>query len=79
MRPYPFLTGPCSWQKTTKEINYEYQPMEWLNPTSNAVERLFSGAKNVVSDQRMSMLPMNLEETLLYIHSVGHKWTIWGY
>ena len=24
--------------KNTKEINYEYQPMEWLNPTSNVVK-----------------------------------------
>ena len=43
--------------------------MEWLNPTSNEVERLFSQAKTVLSDHRMSMLPMNLEETLfLYIN-----------
>ena len=55
--------------KNTKEINYEYQPMEWLNPTSNVVEKLFRGAKMVLSDHRMSMLPMNLEETLfLYIN-----------
>ena len=67
--PLSLLTGPCSWQKNTKETNYEYQPMEWLNPTSNVVERLFSGAKIVLSDHRMSMLPMNLEETLfLYIN-----------
>ena len=31
--------------KNTKEINYEYQPMEWLNPTSNVVERLLSRVK----------------------------------
>ena len=49
--------------------------MEWLNPTSNVVERLFSGAKMVPSDDRMSMLPMNLEETLLlYIN--GRIWDI---
>ena len=54
--------------KNTKEINYEYQPIEWLNPTSNVVERLFGRAKMVLSDHRMSMLPMNLEKTLfLYI------------
>ena len=42
--------------------------MEWLNQTSNLVERLSSRAKMVLSDQRMSRLPMNLEETLfLYI------------
>ena len=50
--------------KNTIEINYEYQPMEWLNPTSNVVKRLFSRAKIVFSDHRMSMLPVNLEETL---------------
>ena len=56
-------------EKNTKEINYEYQPMEWLNLTSNVVERLLSRAKKVLSDHRMSMLPMNLEETLfLYIN-----------
>ena len=49
--------------KNKKEINYEYQPMEWLNPTSNVVEWLFSRAKKVLSDHRMSMLPLNLEET----------------
>ena len=55
--------------KNTKDINYEYQPMEWLNPTSNVVERLFSRPKMVFSDHRMSMLPVNLEETLfLYIN-----------
>ena len=55
--------------KNRKEINYEYQPMEWLNPTSNVVERLFSRAKMVLSDHRMSMLPLNFEETLfLYIN-----------
>ena len=43
--------------------------MEWLNPTSNMVERLLSRAKMVLSDHRISMLPMNLEETLfLYIN-----------
>ena len=43
--------------------------MEWLNPTSNVVERLFSWAKMVLSDHRMSMLPINFEETLfLYIN-----------
>ena len=36
--------------KNTKEINYEYQPMEWLNPTSNVVERFFSRTKTVLSD-----------------------------
>ena len=39
--------------------------MEWLNPTSNVVERLFSGAKTVLSDHRISMLPMNFGKTLL--------------
>ena len=43
--------------------------MEWLNPTSNVVERFFSRAKIVFSDHRMSMLPVNLEQTLfLYIN-----------
>ena len=43
--------------------------MEGQNPTSNVVERLFSRGKMVLSDHRMSMLPMNLEETLfLYIN-----------
>ena len=56
-------------KENTKEINYEYQPMEWQNPTSNVVERLFSRAKMVFFDHRMSMLPLNLEETLfLYIN-----------
>ena len=55
--------------KNINEIIYEYQPMEWPNPTSNVVERLLSRAKMVLSDHRMSMLPMNLEETLfLYIN-----------
>ena len=55
--------------KNTNEIRYEYQPMEWLNPTSNVVERLFSRAKMVLSDHRMSMLPMNFGKTLfLYIN-----------
>ena len=39
--------------KNTKETNYEYQPMEWLNLTSNVVERLFSRAKMVIFDHRM--------------------------
>ena len=43
--------------------------MEWLNPTSNVVERLFSRAKMVLSDHRMNIPPVNLEETLfLYIN-----------
>ena len=64
----PFWPGPALG-KNTKEINCEYQPMKWLNPTSNVVEILFSRAKMVLSDHRMSMLPMNLEETLfLYIN-----------
>ena len=50
--------------KNTKEINYEYQRMDWLNPTSNVLERLFSRGKMVLSDHRMSMLPVNLEQTL---------------
>ena len=59
--------------KNTKGINYGYhQPMEWLNPTSNEVERLFSRAKIVLSDHRMSMLPMNLVKTMfLYINDFG--------
>ena len=32
--------------KNTKEINYEYQPMEWLNPTSNVVGKTFKSGKN---------------------------------
>ena len=50
--------------KNTKELNYKYQTTEWLNPTSNVVERLFSRAKMVFSDHRMSMLPVNSEPTL---------------
>ena len=61
--------APCSWQNNTKVINYEYQPMEWLNVSSNVAERLFSRAKLVIFDHRISMLPVNLEETLfLYIN-----------
>ena len=48
--------------KNTREISYEYQPMEWLNPTSNVVERLFSPAKMVFSDHRKSMLPIDLKK-----------------
>ena len=43
--------------------------MEWLNPTSNVVERPYSRATMVLSDHRMTMLSVNLEETLfLYIN-----------
>ena len=67
--PLCLFDGAMLMAKNTKEINYEYQPMEWLNPTSNVVERLFSWAKMVLSDHRMSMLPINFEETLfLYIN-----------
>ena len=50
--------------KNTKELNYEYQPMEWLNPTSNVVEKPFSRAKMVFSDHRMSLLALKIEESL---------------
>ena len=39
--------------KNTKEIKYEFHPMEWLNLTSNVVERLFSRAKMIIFDHRM--------------------------
>ena len=46
-------------------INGQIRPMTHLSPTSNIVERLFSNAKLIMTDQRRSMDPSTLETILM--------------
>ena len=51
----------------------EYENTLWIPPDSNAVERLFSRAKLVLTPKRMSMLPLHLE-VVLFIHLNRQFW-----
>jgi len=46
-------------------INGQIRPMRHLSPTSNIVERLFSNAKLIMTDQRRKMDPSTLETILM--------------
>ncbi len=50
--------------KKRKISNNDYIDLDFIIPTSNCVERLFSMAKYVYSPHRQSMLPHNLEAIL---------------
>jgi hypothetical protein len=55
----------CKRRLTTADncLN-ENKNLEFINPTSNMVERLFSQCKNVLRDQRSSLLPINFESAI---------------
>jgi len=46
------------------KITSEYTNLDWIPPTSNVVERLFSLARLTFTDYRKATLPENLESTL---------------
>ena len=41
-----------------------YHPVSWIPPTSNSVERFFSRCKQVFTDFRQRLTPLNLEMQL---------------
>ncbi len=46
-----------------------FSDVKWIPPTSNHVERFFSYCKNVYSDDRKRLLPVNLEmQVYLKVH-----------
>ncbi|OWZ15590.1 hypothetical protein PHMEG_00010740 [Phytophthora megakarya] len=51
----------------------KYVNFAWIPPTSDDVERLFSQAGRVYTDQRQGMLPSNLE-LLLFLRSNSSVW-----
>ena len=62
-------------QEARREPNpSSYVPLLHLSPTSNIVERLFSVAKNVLSDNRKSMTPYHLELLLLFLRCNKSLW-----
>ncbi|KAH9105198.1 hypothetical protein AeMF1_018909 [Aphanomyces euteiches] len=51
-------------QKKNQSGQLSVQDLRFVLPTSNIVERLFSKAKLVLTDQRLSLLPVNFEMVL---------------
>ena len=51
----------------------EYENTSWISPNSNAVERLFSRAKLILTPKRMAMLPLHLE-IVLFLHCNRSFW-----
>ena len=47
--------------KKRKVIFNEYSSLNYVPPTSNVVERLFSNARLILTDNRKSMSPYTLE------------------
>ena len=56
-------------------IMREYSNLDWIPPTSNIVERLFSLTRLTFTDYRKATLPENLESTL-YLKDNGDLWDI---
>jgi hypothetical protein len=48
-----------------------YKNLEYISPTSNIVERLFSRLKLILGDLRKSMLPIHLEATIFLMINRG--------
>ena len=49
--------------------------LEWIPPTSNCAERLFSRVRIVLTDYRGSLSPVNLEPQI-FLHANKKYWTI---
>jgi hypothetical protein len=56
-------------------VHNEYIDVDWVQCTSNCVERLFSTARLVYTDYRKSMSPKSLE-LVLYLKSNRDKWSL---
>jgi hypothetical protein len=52
-----------------------YINLDFIVPTSNCVERLFSQAKNVFRDNRQSLLPYNLE-AIMFLKANRWLWDV---
>ena len=53
----------------------QYVNCDWIPPTSNLCERLFSRSKLVFSERRKSLMPINLE-IVLFLKLNRHLWTV---
>ena len=69
-----FLESEDTREVKKRRVMEEYINLDFLVPTSNCVERLFSIAKYVYTPQRQSILPMNLE-MLLFLRVNEPIWT----
>ena len=58
--------------RTIKES--KYRKLDYILPTSNIVERLFSRAKIIMADRRKSMTPYHLE-LLLFLRMNKDLWS----
>ena len=59
-------------------LNIHYKDLNWIPPTSNKAERLFSRAKLTLSDCRKSMTPLRVESiTFLFVNrDLWNKFTV---
>jgi len=62
------------FEKNKKNIGTRYINIDWIPPTSNLCERLFSRAKLVFSERRQRLLPKNLE-IVLFLKLNRNLWT----
>ena len=69
-----FLEVEDAHKAKKQKVTEEYIDLDFLVPTSNCVERLFSIAKYVYTPERQRMLPMNLE-MLLFLKVNEQIWT----
>ena len=62
-------------KRTAKEENYHFIDLEFIPPTSNVVERLFSAAKLVLTDYRKSMTSYTFE-CVMFLKYNSSLWDI---
>jgi hypothetical protein len=69
-----FATELLQAEKRPRIAN-EYMNLDWIPPTSNVFERLFSLARLTFSDYRQATLPENVE-TALFLKINAKFWDI---
>ena len=52
----------------------EFGTLKWIKPTSNIAERFFSKVRNVYTDNRKRLLPMNIESQM-FLQANRQLWT----
>ena len=62
-------------RKTSKDPNFDFINLEFIPPTSNVVERLFSSARLILTDYRKSMSPYTFE-CIMFLKFNSNLWDI---
>ena len=62
-------------KKRKLETKSKYMDMSYIPATSNVVDRFFSQCKNVLTDKRQSMYPINFE-AVMFLKMNRHLWDI---